>query len=838
MSSRLTISNHSEAVAAPANDTMLMPAQTSNEMIAEKGISLAIQCKLSIGAVDDPLEDEADSMADKVMRMPEPNAIQRKCAHCEEEEKAQLKPTDSFIQKKQIPDNIIQREEKSELQIEESFKPKPGSADPDYLSLKTPFIERNALHLWDADAALGVWRYNFRFFKMTGLSDNLAGKAANLSAPFAIDSQLKAGNPKLWELSDKALNTTSITGSVPLFNFDANFKNWKLLPFLQKKELDNPSPVYNAGGNENFIQRKCAHCEEEEKAQQKPLAPFIQTKSSNNNNVVASDRVSGQIQSTKDGGNPMSASAKSFMESRFGADFSHVRIHADSNAAKLSNDLNAQAFTVGNNVYFNEGKYAPETESGKHLLAHELTHTIQQSESNNISLQEIQKQSTSGTSTPPATNGGLTNEMLAQIARRLRNAMKGWGTDEDAIYGALSGRTQAQVDTIAATYQTLFNRILIADLQDELNDGEMRHLANLSPALVTDKGGTPAEQAQSFADVVAQQLYNAMEGWGTDESAIFSSLTGRTQDELLQIGQAYQRLTKHTLEADLRDELSGSDLTHAIRLLNQGVLQPEDELYLAMEGLGTDEDTVFRVLDALAGNTTAIQNMEAAYRSKYGDLIADLRGDLSSREYARAMRVLGSVLQDAAFEDCAPNVINEVRALIPTGIQKVEHAIAVLSKGLAGMSAPELTQFKRFFDPANTGDIDQRFVSDVLVNFKKIRQEFRDDLTVECESGGGICNGGRLYYTYWSNVHVCPYFTTETDTTRKARDFVHELAHNAMLAVDRPYYSPGSTDYAGLTPRGPLAAQIPVVGYLIRFISRSDTLYHPDAYSWFAFEVP
>ena len=60
-----------------------------------------VQRKLSVGAVDDPLEDEADAMADKVMRMPEQNFIQRKCAHCEEEEKAQRKPLASFIQKKQ-----------------------------------------------------------------------------------------------------------------------------------------------------------------------------------------------------------------------------------------------------------------------------------------------------------------------------------------------------------------------------------------------------------------------------------------------------------------------------------------------------------------------------------------------------------------------------------------------------------------------------------------------------------------------------------------------------------------------------------------------------------------
>jgi hypothetical protein len=144
---------------------------------------------------------------------------------------------------------------------------------------------------------------------------------------------------------------------------------------------------------ESFIQKKCAHCEEEERAQRKPLASFIQKKQfSTNNNVVASDNVSSQIQSTKNGGNAMNEATKSFMESRFGTDFSNVKIHTGSYASQLSKDLNAQAFTVGNDIYFNEGKYQPESFAGKYLLAHELTHTIQQGASglNTNSIQSKQ----------------------------------------------------------------------------------------------------------------------------------------------------------------------------------------------------------------------------------------------------------------------------------------------------------------------------------------------------------------------------------------------------------------------------------------------------------------
>jgi hypothetical protein len=163
---------------------------------------------------------------------------------------------------------------------------------------------------------------------------------------------------------------------------------------LQQKIIN---PINNVAGEkmrmpeQNFIQRKCAHCEEEEKAQRTPLASFIQKKATENNSAV-SDSVSNQIQSTKGNGNAMPDATKSFMENRFTTDFSNVKIHTGNYATQLSNQLNAQAFTIGNDIYFNEGKYQPESTDGKRLLAHELTHTIQQSN-------YIQRQSGSGAMT-------------------------------------------------------------------------------------------------------------------------------------------------------------------------------------------------------------------------------------------------------------------------------------------------------------------------------------------------------------------------------------------------------------------------------------------------------
>jgi hypothetical protein len=69
------------------------------------------------------------------------------------------------------------------------------------------------------------------------------------------------------------------------------------------------------------------------------------------------------------------------MNSSFGEDFSDVRLHDDTEAQDMNKDLQAQAFTHGKDIYFNKGKLDPETKQGKNLLAHELTHVVQQNSS-------------------------------------------------------------------------------------------------------------------------------------------------------------------------------------------------------------------------------------------------------------------------------------------------------------------------------------------------------------------------------------------------------------------------------------------------------------------------
>lgn len=77
-------------------------------------------------------------------------------------------------------------------------------------------------------------------------------------------------------------------------------------------------------------------------------------------------------------GHPLDAVSRSFFEPRFGRDFSRVRVHTDSHAEQSASALRAHAYVLGSDIYFGAGKYAPGSDSGRRLLAHEIAHTVQQ----------------------------------------------------------------------------------------------------------------------------------------------------------------------------------------------------------------------------------------------------------------------------------------------------------------------------------------------------------------------------------------------------------------------------------------------------------------------------
>ncbi|HEX2964297.1 MAG TPA: DUF4157 domain-containing protein [Syntrophorhabdaceae bacterium] len=126
-----------------------------------------------------------------------------------------------------------------------------------------------------------------------------------------------------------------------------------------------------------ILQRRCANCDEDQKK-------FLQAKESQGRLTINKSQEVPSIvhEVLRSPGQPLDSTTRAYMEPRFGHDFSKVKVHTDTKAARSAQDVNALAYTVGLNVVFGSGQYAPRTTQGKRLIAHELTHIAQQNGSN------------------------------------------------------------------------------------------------------------------------------------------------------------------------------------------------------------------------------------------------------------------------------------------------------------------------------------------------------------------------------------------------------------------------------------------------------------------------
>ncbi|HZH72717.1 MAG TPA: DUF4157 domain-containing protein, partial [Mariniphaga sp.] len=195
-------------------------------------------------------------------------------------------------------------------------------------------------------------------------------------------------------------------------NFSHNFNNTPLFPeqstFIQtKRNFGHPNDMYEEEAdkiaekaihsfNSEPIKGKINKNKEEEAFQAKALASRITPISHQQSHTGIRD-MSGikqkkaemdapantpsfhsRLNGNQNDGSPLPPQLNRLMSHSFGTDFSHVRIHNNSNSYQMNRELQAKAFTNGSNIYFNQGNYNPWSREGQLLLAHELTHTIQQ----------------------------------------------------------------------------------------------------------------------------------------------------------------------------------------------------------------------------------------------------------------------------------------------------------------------------------------------------------------------------------------------------------------------------------------------------------------------------
>ena len=249
---------------AASNQPFFAPARAAG-FFAAVSAAPAVQFKMAVNKPGDKFEQEADRMADKVLRMPAPPAPTK-------EEKLQRQPgeqtkKDEQIQKAALPEEKLQKAPQVEEKVQKASRPEE--------------------------------------------------KIQTAAMP-----------------ADK----------------------------LQKKEGDKQEGDKRDDG----------------KLQKAPAADEKLQRKGGDATPAVGDSLQSAIRQQSTGGQPLSSDVRAFMEPRFGADFSTVRVHHDAESASLNNQLSARAFTYQNHVFFSRDQYQPGSSDGKQLLAHELTHTVQQ----------------------------------------------------------------------------------------------------------------------------------------------------------------------------------------------------------------------------------------------------------------------------------------------------------------------------------------------------------------------------------------------------------------------------------------------------------------------------
>lgn len=220
----------------------------------------------------------------------------------------------------------------------------------------------------------------------------------------AVQRLLKANIEELEAGSDVTSSTRFVHdfSQIPLY---AKARG-KIQP---KLTVGTPEDIYERDANriaeqvmrmpEPQQQHTCAcsvGCPKCKNAGQSPGQTLLQTKPTQTNNSAeaAAPPIVDEVLSQP--GYPLDASIRDFIEPRFGVDFSQVQLHTDSLAAKSAKAVNARAFTIGNDIIFGAAQYVPNSKATQSLLAHELTHVVQQSQLGSTSygkIPSIQRQS-------------------------------------------------------------------------------------------------------------------------------------------------------------------------------------------------------------------------------------------------------------------------------------------------------------------------------------------------------------------------------------------------------------------------------------------------------------
>ncbi len=204
-----------------------------------------------------------------------------------------------------------------------------------------------------------------------------------------------------------------------------------------------------------------------------------------------------QLGSTGNGGTSLPVETRGFMEHAFSTDFAGVRIHTDSDASAMAESIQAKAFTYGEDIYFNAGGFNPQTDEGKELLAHELTHVIQQR--NGIGGGLIQRRVNTATATTASSPLGIAQLFIDRLNRQ-SGAIRYQFSDNRFTYTVINEAALSNFDWQMRAVVDLGEAFLIK-LADLLTMSGLPETAR-SGQLFTDLNGLLANDDTTFQNLV------------------------------------------------------------------------------------------------------------------------------------------------------------------------------------------------------------------------------------------------------------------------------------------------------------------------------------------------
>ena len=465
------------------------------------------------------------------------------------------------------------------------------------------------------------------------------------STPPRIQTKLTIGQPgdkyeqEADAMADKVIQRLSQNGTNTIQKkcaaCEQEDRENTLTPKIQRKAIfesneEQPPP--------NKIQRKCAACQEEEiqpkrvQLMENPHSqilqrtmeeePEVQMKNEPEPTQTSGDLES-RLNSSKGGGTPLSEDTRTSMESSFGADFSGVRIHTGSNSVQMSQELGAQAFTHGSDIHFNSGKYDTSSSGGQKLLAHELTHVVQQGGGVKPQEEGIQRTSIDNNILQLKGEGQFNPEKQAD---KIHEATDQWGTDERVIFDALWTGSATMSKKVEEAYNRKYEPSLKEELKDELEGIELfRALALLKYGKLglIAKVREVIYYAKVNGRLNFEKLFHAFDEASNNEIAELKSvfdvswLGGLANESDIKLINAYLDGKKEEIQ---RLRIIAAKIERAINV-----------------AWGTDEDEIWRAVESASKDE---RKKLADPFGPYFMLLEGVKNDLSDGEWIRFQRLL------------------------------------------------------------------------------------------------------------------------------------------------------------------------------------------------------